>query len=475
MIYVYLAVLAPETPALARHGFETLLLTLGIVAVSAASGLILFLRLNGPLYQSLLHGQPVSGARRQTLLSNSIRVAGFSLTNWLIASAIFGLYDGLALHEGLSDAFRLALSVALGGLTTAALVYLLNERALRSAYAIAFEHEAPSGVTGLGLEYRLDLAWALGAGIPVLSIALAFLGRDSLDYDIIRRTVLVAAGISILTGALIARLMARSFVAPLSEVRHAMARVQTGDLDAKVAVDDLSEIGLLQVGFNEMVTGLQQRALLEDLFGRHVGLEVAHQALVRGTKLQGEAREVSVLFVDVIGSTAMAVSRPAEDVFKLLNEVFAVVVHQVTAHGGWVNKFEGDAALCVFGAPGDLTDHASRALLTAQALRGALDQLGRRHAGLDAGIGVSSGVVVAGNIGAEQRFEYVLVGDTVNEAARLTELAKRVPARVLAGQSTVDLSGPNAREWIYAGEATLRGRSDSTRYFAPPNSRVAYD
>ncbi len=362
---------------------------------------------------------------------------------------------------------RLGLGVVLGGLTTTALVYLLNERAARPMYALVFAHDAPTEVSGLGLELRLTLAWALGAGIPMLGIALAYLGETDHDFTIVRRTVLVAAGISVLAGAVIANLMARAVVRPVESVRRAMALVQAGETGVSIEVDDASEIGLLQAGFNDMMAGLRERAVLEDLFGRHVGIDVARQAMERGIGLHDEQRDVSILFIDIVGSTTLAATRPASEVFALLNEVFAAVVRETTAVGGWVNKFEGDAALCVFGAPADMPDHAARALQAARALRVALIGLGRQHPGLDAGIGVSTGTVVAGNIGAEQRFEYTVIGDPVNEAARLTEEAKTSDGRVLASERTIDQAGAEAAHWVHVGSTTLRGRTSPTASYAP--------
>ncbi|MBA2624662.1 MAG: adenylate/guanylate cyclase domain-containing protein, partial [Acidimicrobiia bacterium] len=106
-----------------------------------------------------------------------------------------------------------------------------------------------------------------------------------------------------------------------------------------------------------------------------------------------------------------------------------------------MNKFEGDGALCVFGAPGDQPDHAARALRAGVALRRAVVALGERHPDLDAGIGISSGPAVAGNVGAEARYEYTVIGDPVNEAARLTELAKSRDSRLLASAAAIAAAG----------------------------------
>jgi adenylate cyclase len=131
-----------------------------------------------------------------------------------------------------------------------------------------------------------------------------------------------------------------------------------------------------------------------------------------------------------------------------------------------VNKFEGDAALCVFGAPSGQVDHATRCLRTARALRGALQQLSREREGLDAGIGVASGLVVAGNVGAEDRYEYTVIGDAVNEAARLAELAKQNPCRVLASEDSVVRAGHGDGGWVQSEEVLLRGRDRVTQTYS---------
>src|SRR5207245_3296705 len=113
----------------------------------------------------------------------------------------------------------------------------------------------------------------------------------------------------------------------------------------------------------------------------------------------------------------LAESHPPDEVVAVLNAFFETVVARVAAEGGLVNKFEGDGALCVFGAPVPQLDHAERALRAARVLHRELLALAAVPPGLDAAIGVSSGTVVAGNVGAEERFEYTVIGDPVNEAA----------------------------------------------------------
>src|SRR5207302_2010474 len=192
----------------------------------------------------------------------------------------------------------------------------------------------------------------------------------------------------------------RSVTEPLDALRSSQRRVQEGDLDVEVPVDDGGEVGMLQAGFNRMVGGLRERQRLHDLFGRHVGVEVARHALAQETQLGGQRREASVLFIDLIGSTSLAQQLPPEEMVAMLNEFFSLVVSCAAANGGWVNKFEGDAALCIFGPPAGDDDHARNALRAARSLQAAMQTLVARPPGLDAGVAVASGEEGTGHVGS---------------------------------------------------------------------------
>jgi adenylate cyclase len=141
-------------------------------------------------------------------------------------------------------------------------------------------------------------------------------------------------------------------------------------------------------------------------------------------------------------------------------------VEAVTAEGGWVNKFEGDAALCVFGPPHGQAGHADAALRASRALRHRLDVLAAK-APIEAAIGVASGTVIAGNVGAQERYEYTVIGDPVNAAARVTELARDRPRRLLADGAAVAAASPDEQaHWTHVDDVVLRGRSTTTALFA---------
>jgi len=373
--------------------------------------------------------------------------------------------------NGLRDAQLIApvaFTVTLGGITTCATAYLLNERVLRPLAAVALSHDPPDRPLVPGLTARALLTWSLGSAVPVgglILVGVFELAGRKVSSDRLAITMVGLGGITIAVGLLTSILAARATTVAVQSVRGALTQVEAGDLAVRTAVFDGTEMGLLQAGFNRMAEGLGERERIRDLFGRHVGESVARTAIAGGVELGGEVRDVGVVFVDVVGSTTLAAIRPPAEVVALLNRFFAVVVDVVHGHGGFVNKFEGDAALAVFGAPVALDDAAGAALGAARDLA---DRLAREVEEITAGIGASFGGAVAGNVGAEQRYEYTVIGDPVNEAARLTELAKDLPGRVVASDAARAAAAPDeAARWIPGDEILLRGRLEPTRLATP--------
>ena len=364
-------------------------------------------------------------------------------------------------------AMHVSCTLLLGGMTTCGIAYLLLERDWRPLTELALSAGPPARPVWPRIEGRLVLGWLLATGSPILGIIM--LGADGVLHDIpadeLARGVLGLGIVALMTGLVVTVMTARSVSQPLTAMRKALARVQAGDLATEVRVSDGSEVGMLQSGFNSMVAGLRERERMQDLYSRQVGEEVARAALEDEPRLGGVEREIAALFVDIIGSTTMAAEAPPERVVARLNRFFAVVVDVTAVHGGWVNKFEGDAALCVFGAPVAGEDPAGCALAAARALQARLQ---REVPEVRAAVGLSAGPAVAGWVGAAQRYEYTVIGDPVNVASRLCELAKGEPARLLASESIVLRAGAGERERWQLGEAeVLRGRTGATRLARP--------
>ena len=385
----------------------------------------------------------------------------------IVAAVIWGVDDviictvagwiGVAAHAIVG----LASGILLAGLSSSGITYLLLGRVAAPIIRMALAAYPPGTTPVVSVRARLLLIWALTTAVPVLGIVMILLAPPRAPH--IRGAAVVTAVIALWVGALATALAARAIGTPLRGLVGVLEEVGRGELDTHVQVDDPGEIGLLQNGVNEMLAGLRERDRVQDLFGRHVGPAVAEEALRSGVTLAGETRTVVALFVDIAGSTQLTLTKEPAEFVAMLNRFFEVVVSEVERNGGLVNKFEGDGALCLFGAPVTLIDAEASALRAARGIRDRVAAGGE----VSVGIGVASGPVVAGQVGAQSRLEYTVVGDAVNEASRLTEAAKTVPGCVLASADVIARSSPVEREhWNESVELTLRGRERPTRTYA---------
>jgi adenylate cyclase len=466
-----LGVFVVPAPEVAHHGrldlLNVILLVL-VLAIGFPIGAAHARRRWAQISGWMREDRAPSPAERDATINFPVRLVRKEALLWAVAAVPFVALNATA---SATIAVECGVEIFLGGLTTCALAYLLDEKLSRPLVAEALQRTPLERTEPgcFGVRAHLTLSWVAGALVPLAALMLlgvTVLAGVPASHERIGIAILALGAVGVLVGLLASVTTARMLSEPLTALRRALGRVGEGNLDVAVRVDDASEVGMLQSGFNRMMHGLRERDRLRDLFGRQVGEDVAVAALESGDfELGGETREAAVLFVDLVGSTAMAASWEPHDVVAELNAFFAIVVDCVTLHGGWVNKFEGDAALCVFGAPSSHPDAAGAALATARALHARLEV---DLPDVRAAIGVSAGSVVAGNVGTAERYEYTVIGDPVNEAARLTDLAKTMPGRLLASEAALERAQPRERVRWRAGEPVeLRGRPRPTVVATP--------
>ncbi|MSP88019.1 MAG: adenylate/guanylate cyclase domain-containing protein [Alphaproteobacteria bacterium] len=190
------------------------------------------------------------------------------------------------------------------------------------------------------------------------------------------------------------------------------------------------------------------RRRLGQAFGLYLPRAEIDRMMAQGRppELGGEARAVSILFSDIAGFTAISEKRDPARLIEDLNQYFAAMTEIVEAQGGFVDKFIGDAVVAVFGAPVADPDHARRAVLAAIEMRRVLaDEAARFTLGdgqpVRARIGVNSGMALVGNIGSPRRFNYTVMGDAVNLAARLEGANKGYGTQILVSADTADACG----------------------------------
>ena len=288
------------------------------------------------------------------------------------------------------------------------------------------------------------------------------------------RGSLLAVGAAVLLGATLAALvLARGITRPVTVLSRAARRVGAGELDTEVAIGSRDELGELGAAFNDMTRGLRERDRIRRTFERYVSREVASEIL-RHPELAprvGVKRELTVGFVDVAGFTALAERLAPEAVVARLNEYFDAVCSAVLAEDGTVNEFLGDGVVAFWGAPVPQADHALRASRAALAAREALRGLAARwSAGGIASpgfrIGLHTGLLVVGEIGASERRAYRAVGDAMNVAARIEGANKLYGTELLISETTRAAAGAGlaARE---IDRVRVVGRDEPLRLFEP--------
>ncbi|MEB3983334.1 adenylate/guanylate cyclase domain-containing protein [Mycobacterium sp. 663a-19] len=251
---------------------------------------------------------------------------------------------------------------------------------------------------------------------------------------------------------------------PIKDLAEGTERVAAGDYSQRLPVVQDDDLGALAASFNRMQAGLAERQRLQGAFGTYVDPALAARLLEQGDDVfTGERREVTVMFVDIRDFTPFAEANTAEDTVARLNALFEIVVPAVVDAGGHVNKFLGDGALAVFGAPNDLAGHADAAVSAAELI---YRRVAERFGGeLRIGIGINTGAVIAGTIGGGGKLEFTLIGDTVNVAARVEQLTKSTGDAILLTQQCVDALASRPPKLIDRGFHVLKGKSAAIQVF----------
>jgi adenylate cyclase len=412
----------------------------------------------------LSSGEPAPEDMRALVLDYARTWAFRSFGLWAIGAVFFAAVN---LPLSTSAALDGASVVVLGGLTACSLQYVLVERIMRPVTALVLADGVPSTVCRVGVGTRLSMAWLLTTGVPQFGIAAyAVLGLSThgVDRGRVIGTALFLSLVALSIGLAAMLITARSVALPLQAMRDALARVETGDLSTRVTVDDASEIGLLQAGFNQMSAGLVEREKLREAFGTYVDPDLTERVLREGTDLSGEEVDLSVLFLDVRNFTEFAERSTPQETVARLNELYAAVVPIVVAHRGHANKFIGDGLMAVFGAPDRVAQHADHAVAAAlEIIHRVRTSLGDR---LRIGVGVNSGRALVGTVGGGGRLDFTVIGDTVNTASRVESTTKLTGDDLLITEATRSrLTDPAA--WLERPAIELRGKQESVRLYAP--------
>lgn len=292
--------------------------------------------------------------------------------------------------------------------------------------------------------------------------------REEIHQDIVKNAVLTLLLITL--GIALSHGFARRISKPIETLAQGMSRVREGDFDAKVTIGSRDEIASLADNFNVMTQGLKEREWIKTTFARYVSRQIADKIL-KGKKdldFDGDLRNVTILFADIRGFSALSETLGPRDVVRLLNQYFDAMIDVIFKYEGTLDKFVGDQVMALYGAPLQQDMPELRAVKTGLEMQQAISALNERRARnnqttIQIGIGINTGEVVAGNIGSEKRMEYTVIGDEVNIAERIEESALR--GQVLISERTYQAVKADV-EAMPLLEAKVRGRKEPVQVYS---------
>lgn len=281
-----------------------------------------------------------------------------------------------------------------------------------------------------------------------------------------QRTMVTATVVMGLVAIILAFIISRRLAQPLHDLIAATSAMRAGDLNYRLQNTSNDEIGQLITAYNAMARGLLEKNQVERVLSRFVSPRVAQQMMADIGEVQLGGREVvgSVLFADIVGFTRLSERMAPDAVAELLNCYFNAICRATDFYRGTIDKYMGDCAMLVFGVPEADSEHLYHALCCAVMIQRLVERLNerRRAQGLvtvEFRIGINAGAMLAGNLGSQDRMQYTVVGDVVNLASRLSNMAGA--GEIIIPEALV--RDPNIASRLrssVAGTMRVRGKTD---------------
>jgi adenylate cyclase len=342
------------------------------------------------------------------------------------------------------------------GLIAASISFFLLENHLRGTLIpLFFPHGGLASLAGtirIPIMRRIRVLYGAGTLNPMIILVgtLLFIVAEVGDNPISARELstemllftLVLCGIFVAIALGLNLLVGKSILGPVWEMMRVIKEVKRGDFGEKIGVISNDEIGVLGDAGNDMIKGLAERERIRETFGRYVTPEIRDRILEGLIPLNGERRAATVLFADLRDFTPYVEETTPEEVVTSIRVYFTSMQKAIRSHQGLILQYVGDEIEAAFGIPLPCDHHADEAVQAALEMRRGLEDLNRKRLAegkppFRHGIGIHTGMVLAGNTGSEDQLSYALIGETVNLASRIQQLTKRFHCDILVSEETM--------------------------------------
>ncbi len=459
--------------------FGNMEMILGVAWIAANTGIII--AYEWPVRQCLKRYHT-----GKLLVPDRLALARKRLLNepYLIASVNVGAWTVICLVYRFLNIPNTLMVWISSGLTTGVLAFFWAEHVIQNnLVSFFFPHGGLGQIPGV---WSMSLRARLGILIFVVSIVpLGFIlltisqfkniqaagqmsESDLLDLlgDAISMESLIFIAIAIFLFLMVSETLRR----PVAEIILSLSRVIKGDFSARSRIFARDEIGFAGETLNRMTEGLKEKEFIRSTFGRYVGQEVRDEILKGDIPLDGELKQATLLFADLRDFTPRVENTPPNEMICILNAYLDEMTRCIGRHRGMVLQFIGDEIEAVFGAPLSLADHERAAVKAALDMRAGLEALNKTlrsqgYEGLNHGIGIHTGQVLAANIGSRERIAYSLIGDTVNTASRIQGLNKNFKTDILVSGDIAQKAG-DGFEFVQMPRVRLKGKNKMVAVFS---------
>ena len=406
----------------------------------------------------LFYRHPVPPGGRRSVVRQGYRL---SVISWVAAGVV-----AMGLHMAVFPTFPVASHLkllsgywALGAGILAQLEYAVLERLWRKRVAGPTQ-EVSQEIGYDPLASRVLEGYGLFTAVPVILLVMVIMryffegalpAKDAVEVTFL--------GVVMMTIAMcVAWNFSHTLRRDTEQIVAGLREVGIGRFHARLDTTRADELGEIAAALNTMAGELEQRERLRQVFGRYVPESVAQSLIASDGALRPQTCDATIMFADLAGFTSISETMEPDAVVAMLNAYFSMLGAVVERHGGVITQFQGDAVLVTFNVPVEDSDHARHALLSAIEIGRAVTSQTFAGRALTCRIGINTGSVVAGSVGAEGRLSYTVHGDAVNVAARLEQLNKTHGTQILVSETTRRLAGPGFHLQPL-GKIDVRGRS----------------
>ncbi len=454
------------------------------VLIAFGSSILFFIIYNYPIWIDAARKRPFSDRSKKRFLNSAFIYGLLSIPGWGIS--ILGNLILVHIHEiNLPLSVMVFMSVAnmTYALLCMTIIYYLVELINRN---YLMHHFFPNGKIGgftskrtASIKLRFFIMFISISAFPMIILVssiysinqtLLYLGQEVV---IPNDRLFIVSSILAIMGIFITWLVSRFYETPLRELKIMTEHMNRGHYNERLPVRSGDELGLLTESVNNMAKGLAEKEFIMETFGRVVDPSVRDHLLKGNINPGGEQRMATVLFSDIRDFTTFSEKNTPQQIVTILNRYFDRMNQAIAVEGGLVNKFIGDAVMALFNAPLDLPSHEVAACRAAIRMIRERDNLNRElkkegFEPLRTGIGIHTGYVLAGNIGAQNRMEYTVIGDAVNVASRIEGMTRKTDNSILiSGVTKSALSGAfiDENQIKRIGNVKVKGRNEPVEIF----------